>query len=101
MTKTMFALIAGAALLVNAAAAVEYKTAGEWLKLPEGRPTLGSQHGVVAFEECGQTAKSGSLPLTDLVGMQAVLGSDLGDGTVFLQDLLHHLGLESGGMRLA
>src|SRR5205823_5121872 len=47
------ALIAGAAVIVNAAA-VEYTPAGEWLKLPDGRPTLGSQHGDVAVSSKGE-----------------------------------------------
>ena len=54
MNKNMFALIVGAAMIVNAAAAVEFKDAGEWLKLPEGRPALGSQHGDVAVSSRGE-----------------------------------------------
>ena len=53
MKKTILAVIASFALLANAAA-VEFKAVPEWLKLPEGRPTLGNQHGDVAVSSKGE-----------------------------------------------
>src|SRR6185503_544807 len=52
MKETLFAVIASAAI-VNAAGP-EFMTAGDWLKLPEGRPALGSQHGDVAVSSKGE-----------------------------------------------
>ena len=42
------------AALLNSAAAVEYQTVPEWLKLPEGRTQLGNQHGDVAVSSAGE-----------------------------------------------
>ena len=42
------------AALLNSAAAVEYQTVPDWLKLPEGRTQLGNQHGDVAVSSAGE-----------------------------------------------
>ncbi|GDY23358.1 hypothetical protein LBMAG56_47050 [Verrucomicrobiota bacterium] len=42
------------AALLNQAAAVEYQTVPDWLKLPEGRTQLGNQHGDVAVSSAGE-----------------------------------------------
>ena len=34
--------------------AIDFKTAPDWLKLPEGRPALGNQHGDVAVSAKGE-----------------------------------------------
>lgn len=52
MKKIILALFAAATLIGNAAG-LEYKAAGDWLKLPEGRATLGNQHGDVAVSSKG------------------------------------------------
>jgi len=52
MNKTMLALVACVSLVASAAA-VDFKTAPDWLKLPEGRPALGNQHGDVAVSANG------------------------------------------------
>jgi hypothetical protein len=38
---------------VGHAASVDYKPAGDWLKLPAGRPTLGNMHGDIAVSSNG------------------------------------------------
>jgi hypothetical protein len=53
MKKTMLALVACATLVANAAT-VDFKTVPDWLKLPEGRPALGNQHGDVAVSARGE-----------------------------------------------
>src|SRR6266705_3669477 len=55
MKKVILTLtaIAGATLLVNAAA-VEYKAVPEWLKLSEGREKIGDMHGDVAVSSKGE-----------------------------------------------
>jgi hypothetical protein len=53
MKKTLVALAACMSLVVHAAP-LEFKTAPDWLKLPEGRPTLGNQHGDVAVSSKGE-----------------------------------------------
>jgi hypothetical protein len=55
MKKVILTLtaIAGATLLVNAAA-VEYKAVPEWLKLSEGREKIGDMHGDVAVSSTGE-----------------------------------------------
>ena len=45
----MAALLGGALL-----AAVEYKPVADWLKLPDGRPQIGNQHGDVAVSSKGE-----------------------------------------------
>ena len=40
--------------LLNVASAVEYKVVPDWLKLPEGRPQLGNQHGDIAVSSKGE-----------------------------------------------
>ena len=45
----MGALLGGTLL-----AAVEYKPVADWLKLPEGRPQMGNQHGDVAVSSKGE-----------------------------------------------
>ncbi len=42
------------AALLNTAAAVEFQTVPNWLKLPEGRTQLGNQHGDVAVSSAGE-----------------------------------------------
>ena len=49
----MLALVACMSLIANAAA-VDFKTVPDWLKLPEGRPALGNQHGDVAVSAKGE-----------------------------------------------
>jgi polar amino acid transport system substrate-binding protein len=53
MKKTLLALVACTTLVVHAAPP-EFKTAPDWLKLPEGRPSLGNQHGDVAVSSRGE-----------------------------------------------
>ena len=53
MKKSVFALVACTSLLVHGAT-IDFKTAPDWLKLPEGRPTLGNQHGDVAVSARGE-----------------------------------------------
>jgi hypothetical protein len=53
MKKSVFALVACTSLLVHAAA-IDFKTVPDWLKLPDGRPTLGNQHGDVAVSARGE-----------------------------------------------
>ena len=50
---TLVAVTAAATALVNTAA-MEYKAVGDWLKLPEGRSTLGDMHGDVALSSRGE-----------------------------------------------
>ena len=42
------------AALLTAARAAEWKTVPDWLKLPEGRPQLGNQHGDIAVSSKGE-----------------------------------------------
>ena len=51
--KLSLALVACMTLVANAAT-VDFKTVPEWLKLPEGRPALGNQHGDVAVSSKGE-----------------------------------------------
>jgi len=53
MKKTILAFVACLTLVANAAT-VDFKTVPEWLKLPEGRPALGNQHGDVAVSAKGE-----------------------------------------------
>jgi hypothetical protein len=53
MKKTLLALVA-CTTLVGHAATVDFKTMPDWLKLPDGRPTLGNQHGDVAVSARGE-----------------------------------------------
>jgi hypothetical protein len=46
-------LVAVAALFTTALAALEFTVAGNWLKLPDGRPQLGNMHGDVAVSSSG------------------------------------------------
>jgi hypothetical protein len=50
----MLGLVIVAALLVHAAAAVEYKAVPDWLRLSEGREKLGDMHGDVAVSSTGE-----------------------------------------------
>jgi hypothetical protein len=52
MKKTLLALVACAGLVAHAATA-DFKTVPDWLRLPEGRPALGNQHGDVAVSSKG------------------------------------------------
>jgi hypothetical protein len=65
MNKTILAFIAGATLVVNAAG-VEFKAVADWLKLPEGRPQLGNQHGDVAVSSKGDVYVSVQDPAAGL-----------------------------------
>ena len=49
---------------------------------------------VIPSEQATQALQGNGLPLVQLRRMHAVLGCDLGDGLLFLQNLLHDLGLE-------
>ena len=53
MTKMILAFVA-CATLVAGAATMDFKTVPDWLKLPEGRPALGNQHGDVAVSSTGE-----------------------------------------------
>ena len=53
MKNIILTAIASVAFLANATA-VDYKTVPDWLKLPEGRPTLGNMHGDVAVSSKGE-----------------------------------------------
>ena len=53
MKQLLCTVIASVAFLANATA-VDYKTVPDWLKLPEGRPTLGNMHGDVAVSSKGE-----------------------------------------------
>src|SRR5688572_5869988 len=44
----------GALLGAPLLAAVEYRPVADWLKLPEGRPQMGNQHGDVAVSSKGE-----------------------------------------------
>ena len=53
--KTLLAIaVTGALLGGTLLAAVEYKPVADWLKLPEGRPQMGNQHGDVAVSSKGE-----------------------------------------------
>src|SRR6187200_537103 len=53
--KKLFSLALMAALLGGTVlAAVAYEPVADWLKLPEGRPQLGNQHGDVAVSSTGE-----------------------------------------------
>ncbi|MCE9518968.1 MAG: hypothetical protein K8R87_05315 [Verrucomicrobia bacterium] len=51
--KTIFVSLSLTTLLIGAAA-MEYKSVPNWLKLPEGRAQLGNQHGDVAVSSKGE-----------------------------------------------
>jgi hypothetical protein len=53
MKKTILAFVACVTLVANAAT-VDFKTVPDWLKLPDGRPVLGNQHGDVAVSSKGE-----------------------------------------------
>jgi hypothetical protein len=53
MKKTVFVLLACMSLIGHAAG-LNFKTVPDWLKLPDGRPTLGNQHGDVAVSAKGE-----------------------------------------------
>src|SRR5579862_2286006 len=65
MKKTILAL-AACVTLVGHAAAVDFKTVPDWLKLPEGRPALGNQHGDVAVSSKGEVYVSVQDPTAGL-----------------------------------
>ena len=53
--KKLFSLaLMGALLGGTLLAAVDYKPVADWLKLPEGRPQMGNQHGDVAVSSKGE-----------------------------------------------
>src|SRR5688572_31466874 len=54
MNKLLIALVAGAATVAHLAAAVEYQAVADWLKLPAGRPQLGTMHGDIAVSSSGE-----------------------------------------------
>src|ERR1051325_8964882 len=51
-----------------------------------------------SLKESGQPAKSGGFPGADLVGMNVVLRSDLGEGFLLFERLGDDFGFESRGM---
>lgn len=53
MRHTLLTTLTLSALLSHLAAA-EWKVSPDWLKLPEGRPTLGNQHGDIAITSQGE-----------------------------------------------
>ena len=53
MKKSLFAFVACLTVVANAAT-LDFKTVPDWLKLPEGRPVLGNQHGDVAVSAKGE-----------------------------------------------
>ena len=54
MKKLLIVLLAGAATVAHLAAAVEYQAVADWLKLPAGRPQLGTMHGDIAVSASGE-----------------------------------------------
>jgi hypothetical protein len=54
MKKVFGVALIGALLGGTLLAAVEYKPVADWLKLPEGRPQMGNQHGDVAVSSAGE-----------------------------------------------
>ena len=54
MKTLLIALVAGAATVAHLAAAVEYQAVADWLKLPAGRPQLGTMHGDIAVSSSGE-----------------------------------------------
>ena len=54
MKRLLLALVAGAATVAHLAAAVEYQAVADWLKLPAGRPQLGTMHGDIAVSASGE-----------------------------------------------
>ncbi len=71
MRKNIFVVFTLTALAGQLAAA-EWKVTPDWLKLPEGRPTLGNQHGDIAVSSKGEVYVSVKDPKA---GLQ-VYGSD-------------------------
>jgi hypothetical protein len=65
MKKAILALVACFTLAVNAAT-IDFKTVPDWLKLPEGRPALGNQHGDVAVSSKGEVYVSVQDPMAGL-----------------------------------
>ncbi|MBI3875391.1 MAG: hypothetical protein HY300_05430 [Verrucomicrobia bacterium] len=53
MRKNILTALVLTALLANVSAA-DYKVVPDWLKLPEGRPQLGNQHGDIAVSSKGE-----------------------------------------------
>jgi DNA-binding beta-propeller fold protein YncE len=65
--KRVFLLVAASALLLTTArAANTYTPVADWLKLPEGRPQLGNQHGDVAVSSTGDVYVSVQDPAAGL-----------------------------------
>src|SRR5438093_8879238 len=54
MMNTLAAVVTAIVMLGPAVSLVSYATVADWLKLPEGRATLGSQHGDVAVSSAGE-----------------------------------------------
>jgi hypothetical protein len=53
MNKHILAALTLTALLGHAVAA-DWKVTADWLKLPEGRPQMGNQHGDIAISSKGE-----------------------------------------------
>ena len=69
--KKMFGVALMGALLGGALlAAVEYKPVADWLKLPEGRPQIGNQHGDVAVSSKGEVYVSVQDPAGGPAGLR-------------------------------
>jgi hypothetical protein len=51
---TVTTLVACAALLAQVSAAVDYTAVADWLKLPEGRASIGGMHGDIAVSSRGE-----------------------------------------------
>ncbi len=66
MQRTFLTLFAIIALLTHATAAGEFTAVADWLKLPEGRPTLGNMHGDIAVSSKGEVYVSVQDPLAGL-----------------------------------
>ena len=65
MKQTILALVAVCALTLHAAS-VDFKTVPDWLRLPDGRATLGNQHGDVAVSSKGEVYVSAQDPMAGL-----------------------------------
>ena len=66
MTHTILASFGTIVLAVTVAAAGEYITVADWLKLPDGRAQLGNQHGDVAVSSTGDVYVSVQDPAAGL-----------------------------------
>jgi hypothetical protein len=66
MRKTLFTLMIAGALVVHSESAAEYSAVPDWLKLPQGRTSLGNMHGDVAVSSAGEVYISVQDPLAGL-----------------------------------